>query len=175
MILAQMDSQIQLKYGWNLQAAPRVEAFIREDVDEIYWGATVHAKANYNSSHGKGDFIEGLWKLDALELFVRDLDSSFYQEFNLSPTGAYWSAVFRDARVPADRHEREFKEIDINSKHDDISWTVSMRVSKSQLGIDSSNLLINMTAVLNTIAEPCYLSKLPVVSEKPDFHAVVFA
>lgn len=168
-----MDSQVELKHGWNLQAAPQVEAFINEAKDEIYWGAKVYAKANYNSEHAKGDFVKGLWRLDVIELFVRDLNSKSYQEFNLAPSGAYWSAVFKDNRVPADNHERELGEVDIHSQIDGDSWFASMRIRKKQLGVGSDNLLINMTAVLSTVTESCYLSLLPTQSVNPDFHGII--
>lgn len=169
-----MDN-VELRHGWNLESAPRVEAFVQETTDEIYWGAKVYAKANYNSEHQKNSFVEGLWKQDALELFVRDLNSNYYQEFNLSPAGAYWSAVFKDYREPAESHERKIDNIEINSKVDDSSWTASMRISKRDLGIDSDGLLINMTAILNTIDESCYLSMLPISTNTPDFHKIIFS
>ncbi|MBX3172535.1 MAG: hypothetical protein KF760_34345 [Candidatus Eremiobacteraeota bacterium] len=42
-------------------------------------------------------FVEGLWRRDVAEFFLIAADGS-YQEFNLSPTGAWWSARFRGYR-----------------------------------------------------------------------------
>jgi len=42
-------------------------------------------------------FVEGLWNRDVCEFFLVASDGS-YQEFNLSPTGAWWSARFRSYR-----------------------------------------------------------------------------
>lgn len=42
-------------------------------------------------------FVEGLWNRDVGEFFLIAADGR-YQEFNLSPTGAWWSARFRGYR-----------------------------------------------------------------------------
>lgn len=42
-------------------------------------------------------FVEGLWQRDVAEFFLVANNGS-YQEFNLSPTGAWWSARFRSYR-----------------------------------------------------------------------------
>lgn len=42
-------------------------------------------------------FVEGLWQRDVAEFFLIGADGA-YQEFNLSPTGAWWSARFRGYR-----------------------------------------------------------------------------
>lgn len=42
-------------------------------------------------------FVEGLWRRDVAEFFLIAADGT-YQEFNLSPTGAWWSARFRGYR-----------------------------------------------------------------------------
>ncbi len=42
-------------------------------------------------------FVEGLWRRDVAEFFLIAANGS-YQEFNLSPTGAWWSARFRGYR-----------------------------------------------------------------------------
>jgi len=42
-------------------------------------------------------FVGGLWERDVGEFFLMAEDGS-YQEFNLSPTGAWWSARFRGYR-----------------------------------------------------------------------------
>lgn len=42
-------------------------------------------------------FVSGLWERDVAEFFLMAEDGS-YQEFNLSPTGAWWSARFRGYR-----------------------------------------------------------------------------
>lgn len=42
-------------------------------------------------------FVAGLWQKDVGEIFLIAQDGR-YQEFNLSPTGAWWSARFRGYR-----------------------------------------------------------------------------
>ena len=53
------------------------------------WPASCEEKAS--------GFVGGLWERDVGEFFLMAEDGS-YQEFNLSPTGAWWSARFRGHR-----------------------------------------------------------------------------
>lgn len=46
-----------------------------------------------------GAFIEGLWERDVVELFLGEPGSARYQEFNLSPRGAWWTMGFSGYRV----------------------------------------------------------------------------
>jgi len=45
-----------------------------------------------------GEFTEGLWKADVVELFLHDQASESYLELNLSPTGAWWAKKFSSYR-----------------------------------------------------------------------------
>lgn len=46
-----------------------------------------------------GAFIEGLRESDVVELFLGEPGSTRYQEFNLSPRGAWWTMGFSGYRV----------------------------------------------------------------------------
>jgi hypothetical protein len=54
-----------------------------------------------------GEFVEGLWNESVVELFIHDLASNCYIELNLSPSGAYWGAVFHRYRERASEFRLE--------------------------------------------------------------------
>ncbi len=47
-------------------------------------------------------FVEGLWEHDVAEFFLLDRRRGTYQEYNLSPGGAWWAAAFSAPRVRLD-------------------------------------------------------------------------
>lgn len=52
-----------------------------------------------------GKFVENLWEQDVGELFIRKGSDSDYQEWNLSPSGAWWTQKFEGARAPDPQFE----------------------------------------------------------------------
>lgn len=52
------------------------------------------------TNHSAGKFVENLWEQDVGELFIKHGSESDYQEWNLSPSGAWWTQKFEGARAP---------------------------------------------------------------------------
>jgi hypothetical protein len=116
----------------------------------------------------RGAFVEGLWERDVAEFFLMDADGR-YQEFNLSPTGAWWSCDFtayrsRGMGIP------EQGEVFIETKIEPDAWQVVFSVPLQQLLIPLEGVVgIHVSAISRT-PHTRYLSSSPVEGAKPDFH-----
>ncbi len=116
-----------------------------------------------------GTFMQDLWKKDVAELFIKSADSQVYQEFNFSPTGAYWSAIFKEYR----QLEKEwfFEPVNIVHLYDETHWKITFSIALKDLYFDllKDDVLINVCAILYTPSDTIYIDdhcKTPT----PDFH-----
>ena len=75
-------------------------------------------------------FVEGLWNRDVCEFFLVASDGR-YQEFNLSPTAAWWSARFRSYRS----QEATCPELSVvtSAARSRSGWKASLSVPSSQI------------------------------------------
>jgi hypothetical protein len=88
---------IQDSFAGKLEAPARYQLSTTDD--EIKIEFEVDQPAFQDSSVAPGVFHEGLWRFDCGELWLASSVSSRYLEFNLSPSGAWWSCAFSEARV----------------------------------------------------------------------------
>ena len=127
------------------------------------------AKESYASSHPRGAFVEGLWEYDVAEFFVQQRGSESYLEFNISPNGAWWCALFSGYR----KREREFR---INPEAIEVGpgWRIEFSITLGSLAPVISNFeesLLCATAILFEGGQPTYLCSGPKLDSEPDFHA----
>lgn len=118
-----------------------------------------------------GEFTEGLWESDVVELFLADRATGNYQEFHLAPNGAWWSATFSAPRV---REERRFesKGVSVATSCNAAGWSGFLRLPKSIVFLDSldaSSCSGNLAAIINGHPKQ-YLSTSILPGEKVDFH-----
>lgn len=73
------------------------------DADSVFIVASWKGSVCYDQYISPGSFERGLWKQDVAELFIQFGSGQRYQEFNLSPAGAWWTCSFVSPRVP--RHD----------------------------------------------------------------------
>jgi hypothetical protein len=121
-------------------------------------------------THQAGDFVEGLWERDVAELFVMG-PLGEYQEFNLSPRGAWWCAVFsgyrqRAAVLPCPSAQ-------VWAEWGDGFWSARLSVDINDLPVLQGQGLqearLNVTAILNP-DQPEYLCFGHQGGGDPDFH-----
>lgn len=121
-------------------------------------------------NYRQGQFVEGLWEREVAELFVM-APSGRYQEFNISPAGAWWSASFSAYRER--EKSLEGLAVTVRSRHDEHSWEVELRVPVQDLvvlnGFEFDQARWNVTAILSP-EEPIYLSWGEAEKVQPDFH-----
>ena len=134
-------------------------------------------------------FVEGLWQQDVAEFFVADRRTGHYQEFNLGPGGAWWSATFCAPRlrvVP----QPEWQSFGVLAK---VLWTnrewigqlsvplpagipflspPSHRSGAERLmqELESGQLAVNFTAITAGRAGPRFYSLAHLRTATPDFH-----
>lgn len=117
-----------------------------------------------------GQFVEGLWEQDVAELFVM-APNRRYQEFNLSPTGAWWCAAFSDYRQL--ESPLPHLPLEVKAEQTASSWTVSMTVCLGDLavlnGLEPQLAQWNVCAILSP-PDPVYLCLGSRQSGQPDFH-----
>jgi hypothetical protein len=130
--------------------------------------------ANYKPWHNsekQGSFVSGLWNYDVAEIFLKDDYSESYQEFNLSPSGAWWTQCFESYRKPSAQKNNQVQ-IQTFSEINKDNWEVGIIIPKNILGIKcsfSENSKANICAILGQNFRN-YFSYNSVISEKPDFH-----
>ena len=121
-------------------------------------------------NHRRGQFVEGLWEREVAELFVM-APSGRYQEFNVSPAGAWWSASFSAYR----EREKSLDGLSVRTlaKPEAHSWEVELQVPVRDLvvldGFELDQARWNVTAILSP-EEPTYLSWGRIEKSQPDFH-----
>lgn len=81
-----------------------------------------------------GGFVEGLWHKDVVEAFIADRASSCYQEFNLSPRGAWWSCVFSAyrQRLPV---QPAFPGVETFAERQPTNWRAAMSIPRSAIAV----------------------------------------
>ena len=122
-----------------------------------------------DQSLGLGDFVEGLWQKDVAELFLAGR-GSHYQEINVSPTGAWWSASFSDYRVL--QQEVRFQPR-IEVKMEQTSWQVDFSAPLEGIlpfrDLEPREFRFSPTAILYS-PEPHYFAWNHKGGGEPDFH-----
>ncbi len=86
---------------WSGETPQRhAKLFLAADRSQLFYGAEVSGyPTELRRARTKGEYVEGLWSADVIELFIfRDQDER-YLELNLSPSGAWWAMGFREYRV----------------------------------------------------------------------------
>lgn len=114
----------------------------------------------------RGQFQSGLWEQEVAEFFLSGPGQS-YQEFNLSPSGAWWSASFDAYRSPA----KECPQLRVRTDcgQDEQGWWAQLSLELGQLEFDWSGALLKPTAILWE-DEPRYFCYGHTQGGEPDFH-----
>lgn len=145
-----------------------IELFSALSGKRLYFGGFFHKSPDFDRSYMPGSFREKLWERDIVELFLGDA-SGRYQEFNLAPSGAWWSAVFSGHRTL--EHDMP-RGVDAIARSTATEWRAAAAIDLSSLAIPLSEIATaNITAVLGQNPRR-YLSLGPnkLSLTEPDFH-----
>jgi len=116
----------------------------------------------------KGEFVEGLWEEDVAELFIKTADGR-YQEFNIGPSGAWWSMTlsgYRTRSVSPQRPELLAVATDVGSDR----WEVVAAFARNALDVELAPTSSVRVSGMWYRPEPCFLSSSPVPDVAPDYH-----
>lgn len=120
-----------------------------------------------------GHFQAELWRYDAAEFFIATPDGSRYMEFNLSPNGAWWAAVFCAPRQTAPGFENWIPAgVLATGESKSEGWICRALIpytALEQVGIDIKNCKLTAAAILNSPEQIFLTTALP-CDTQPDFH-----
>ena len=157
---------------WFGVASPwKPEMALRVSERRLHYTFRADKSALCDESLACGSFVEGLWEQDVAELFLSGPGDS-YQEINVSPTGAWWSACFSNYR---ERTEVVEFPVEIEVERGDDFWQVSFSAAVSDLqawsGLHSSQYRASPAAILHG-PEPFFFAWNwnPNKDGEPDFH-----
>lgn len=154
-------------YGLSSPFVPRMSLEIRNH--RLIFRFSAEKAAYCDRDLALGRFQEGLWEKDVAEIFVAGPDPS-YQEINVSPTGAWWSALFSNYR----EFQQEVRfEPTIAASISEQRWEIEFTASLDDLvpwrNVPPPQRLISSTAILHS-PEPHYFAWNHTTGGEPDFH-----
>ncbi|MBN8548363.1 MAG: hypothetical protein J0M12_03490 [Deltaproteobacteria bacterium] len=164
--------QNPIEYDWFGERVKNPASFVvAVDPDRMYLGAHVEASPWYDPAHTMGQYVEGLWNKDCAELFISSSTSPVYQEFNLGPTGAWWSCSFSKYR----KRDSAFtppQGVTTYSQIGSANWRAALAIPLNQFALpldleDTSRA--NVSFVVGK-AKRQYLTWANIQQREPDFH-----
>ena len=162
---------LSIATDWFEQPAAAAPAFLLAvSPSRLLFAARVAQPANCDMRN-PGDYIEGLWKKDAAELFFCEDGAAAYQEINLSPAGAWWTCAFTGVR----QRDPAFKKpagVEVKSSLTPESWQAACAIPLAALNIKASwteATRANVCFVLGAQTQH-YYSWAKLLSAEPDFH-----
>jgi hypothetical protein len=119
-----------------------------------------------------GKFRPELWKYDVAEFFLGSRNDSHYLEFNLSPSGAWWSCLFEERLVPAPGQPIAIPQVHAEGKRTASFWEA--RASLPRLWLEErfpieGQITLNATFILGT-PKQIFASAADLGDGDPDFH-----
>ncbi|RMG40562.1 MAG: hypothetical protein D6719_10605 [Candidatus Dadabacteria bacterium] len=170
--LAGVLPESTLKYDWyGSEIVPPLYYSIAIDTEHLFFSARRESPAFLNPAYRMGQYVEGLWNYDVVELFISDPKKSSYQEINLAPNGVWWSQAFSSYR----QREEDYATpagVKTTCIVLEKSWETSIYIPLNNLSVQfepESGLYLNICAILGK-DDRRYLSAVKLNSDEPDFH-----
>lgn len=143
---------------------PAVQLFFASTPQEICFGGCVRSKPNRGAARKPGQFVEGLWEGDVLELFLRAKGGKGYIELNVSYDGCWWGASFSNYRVREIVLDR--LPVKVQKKIDEDSWSAMMTVRRADISI-AEPIEAHIAGILGST----YFTTAGSPGGTPDFHS----
>ena len=162
----------ELCHDWDgATFAPPARFRLVQDPSHLWLIAGRNKATSGCSSASCGEFKAELWKQDVAELFIASPDFKNYLEFNLSPRGAWWTALFSGPRSQTSLGA--LPEVTCRAGQDDAGvWNAAMGIPLEWLcetiawGEDSP---LNVTFILDSPHQR-FLTACDLGEGEPDFH-----
>ena len=140
---------------------------IAVDSDRLYFLGKYNSAPWCQTHHKQGQFVEKLRDFDVVELFL--LSGDRYQEFNVSPVGAWWVCTFSGYRK-AESVPQPIKSVDIFSEIDSSGWRAGFSIDLKDISVGwgETQPLISVTSIIGN--PQIFIASNPVPGIKPDFH-----
>ena len=167
---SQAAAWIPLRQAWaagteELGQMPQVRWWLESG--HLVWEMKTPLPLAESAAFKAEGFVEGLWEQDVAEFFISDRRTGHYQEFNLSPGGAWWSALFVAPRVRKDP-QPESQAFGVRTE---ILWTATEWVGRLSFPQpDLFHTAVNFTAITAGREGRRFYSLAALGSATPDFH-----
>lgn len=166
--LASLELQgLEQVWGASGGAAPKLRYLLALDSDNLHFAARFPAALPVDRAR-LGCWREGLWQGDVAELFVADDAGAGYQEFNLSPSGEWWSCGFSAPRLPGSGPVSAGVTVEYLFQQGAVLMSIARRELQVKCAF-GQNSRINVCSILGS--EPrCFYSCCALPGSTPDFH-----
>lgn len=136
----------------------------------LFFGGEVASLARYEPNLHSGQFVEGLWNQDVLELFVGIQNSSAYLELNLAPSGAWWCCYFDNYRQRSTRQSNSPRAQILLGKNEQV-WRAALAFPLSQI---EDKINTNTIVFCTILGDPRrFYTNVHPPPTTPDFHALL--
>lgn len=156
--------------GWNGEVLPAsLRWAVALDPERLWFLAELPAPRPA-AKHSCGDFVEWLAEADdVVELFVRRADG-YYQEWHISPDGAWWSMLFVDYRRRV-AHPQVPDGVRVEVAPGAGSWLGILSAPRSslQVALDPASH-IQVSGCIFSQGPACFITTAGQPSYAPDFH-----
>lgn len=142
---------------------------LARDCDHLWACIQLPARPSDVRRHAAGEFVEGLWEFDVVELFVMN-SAGRYQEFNVSVDGAWWAMSFSEYRQ-RDANSIKPRGVKVHIGRGDRNWQGAISIPLTSLEVElSKESKIHLSGIVHGVTEAQYLSSAGPRDHKPDFH-----
>ena len=157
-------------YGRPLQNAPSF--VLASDPTNLWFYASWAAEPAYDAALECGQFMADLWKRDTAEFFLCEDGSARYQEFNLSPAGAWWTCVLKDYRKPEEPGKHSLPRVNCLSHVKGGKWMSAIAVERETIAVRASLTEVSRANVSFIADSPHYrfITWAGLSAAQPDFH-----
>jgi hypothetical protein len=163
----------QIDFDWFGEKLKNPAQFVMAvDSHKLYFVAQIGSSAHFDNSAAQGQFVEGLWTKDVAEFFVTNSGQTSYQEFNLSPTGAWWSCYFSKYRKRETSLFKMPQGVETFSVIEGSQWKAGLSIPLSEFSVPlalEESTRINVCFALGK-AKRQYVSWAQIKKYEPDFH-----
>lgn len=162
------SAPLVLATDWFGEALPTpIEIFLGVNTERILFGGRGDASP-WCEPATPGDFIEGLWEREVVELFLGEPGSARYQEFNLSPRGAWWTMAFSGYRTRM--MTNPLPGVRCHAASGGRGWRAAIAIPLAELTIawSSGSGTGNVTAIHGNPQR--FVTALDLGGGEPDFH-----
>jgi len=155
------------------EISPAAGFALAQDGERLWFLASRAKPAAPHPEARPGKFVPRLWEHDVAELFLADLASGRYLEFNLAPNGAWWNAEFTAPRVRTDGANLAMPDVQTFAEQaTDGSWVAALSlpldVLQARIGYGPETRA-NVTFILDSPAQR-FLTATDLGGGEPDFH-----
>ena len=158
----------ELKDWRGAHLASAFEWCFVKDTERLWFSARLPGGSFYDQTHCVGDFVEGLWQQDVAEFFVKD-SSGRYQEFNVSPSGAWWTTLLSSYRRRA-AVQPKISNPEIHTQVLQGRWFAVIGVALADVGVQCNTQTLIHVSGIHGSPHQTFMSSKPQPHISPDFH-----